>query len=216
MGKRYSELPFRDRPDLTPYLIHLTKNTINDDDYSAYDNLLNILRTGRLWGSDNSGFIKGKDNTATCFMDIPFTSLKYILNEENSSPSHPRYEPYGIFVEKNYAYKEGVRPVLYLSDDEVESLNIPNGELWRVVKLEVHNRDWVSWVHEREWRCKGDFHLPCKNNSRRVQPFKLGVLVKTYKDVLKLQQDINDNPGKFNIEISTILPLDIICQGLYI
>lgn len=27
MGVDYSELPFRDRPDLTPYLIHLTKNT---------------------------------------------------------------------------------------------------------------------------------------------------------------------------------------------
>lgn len=100
MGVDYKELPFRDRSDLTPYLIHLTKNTKEDDEYSAYDNLLSILKKGEIWGSTNSGFIKGRGNTAVCFMDIPFSSLKYVLNEENSSSSHPRYEPYGIFVEK--------------------------------------------------------------------------------------------------------------------
>lgn len=214
MGVTYSELPFRDRPDLTPYLIHLTKNTEEDDNYSAYDNLINILKTGEIWGSNNSGFIKGRGNKATCFMDIPFSSLKYVLNEENSSPTHPRYEPYGIFVEKNYAYKKGVRPVLYLSDEEVSDLKLPHEELWRVVKLEVHNRDWVSWVHEREWRCKGDFKLPHKENC--TFSFKLGVLVKTYQDVIKLQEEIRKCPHYFKIEISTILPLDIICQGLYI
>lgn len=214
MGVSYDDLPFRDRPDLTPYLIHLTKNTKENDKYSAYDNLLSILKEGEIWGSDNSGFVKGRGNTATCFMDIPFSSLKYILNEENSSPSHPRYEPYGIFVEKNYAYKKGVRPVLYLSDEEVDNLNIPKKELWRVVRLEVHNKDWISWVHEREWRCKGNFKLP--NKSNRTHIFKLGVLVKTYQDVLKLQEEMNNYPNDFNVEISTILPLDIICQGLYI
>ena len=200
MGVKYYELPFRDRPDLTPYLIHLTKNTIEDDEYSAYDNLLHILRDGEIWGSDNSGFIKGNKNTATCFMDIPFSALKYTLNEENSDPSHPRYEPYGIFVEKNYAYRKGVRPVLYLSDEEVKCLNIPNKELWRVVKLEVHNTDWISWVHEREWRCKGSFILPKKNKSQSCS-FKLGVLVKTYRDVLKLQKEMKEDPKRFNVEI---------------
>ena len=214
MGVAYDDLPFCDRPDLTPYLIHLTKNTREDDEYSAYDNLVNILKTGEIWGSDNRGFIKGRGNTATCFMDIPFASLKYILNEENSSPSHPRYEPYGIFIKKNYAYNNGVRPVLYLSDEEVADLKLPNSELWRVVKLEVNNKDWVSWVHEREWRCKGDFQLPRKKN--RTHSFKLGVLVKTYRDALKLQNEMENYPNKFRVEISSILPLDIICQGLYI
>lgn len=216
MGVDYKELPFRDRPDLTPYLIHLTKNTKEDDEYSAYDNLVSILKTGQIWGSDSKkGFIKG-NNKATCFMDIPFSSLKYVLNEENSSPSHPRYEPYGIFIEKNFAYQEGVRPVLYLSDEEVNNLNIPNKELWRVVRLEVHDKKWISWLHEREWRCKGNFELPCKKHTKYIRPFKLGVLVKTYRDVLKLQKEMRTYPSDFNVEISTILPLDIICQGLYI
>lgn len=214
MGIQFRELPFYDRPDLTPYLIHLTKNSISNDKYTAYDNLVNILQTGEIWGSDIRGYIKGK-NPATCFMDIPFASLKYVLNEENSSPKSPRYEPYGIFILKTYAYEAGVRPVLYLSDEEVLKLQIPSDELWRIVKLEVHNRDWVSWVHEREWRCKGNFKLPPKSKTRR-HPFKLGVLVKSYHDVLKLQNDININPDEYKVEISTILPLDVICQGLYI
>lgn len=214
MGKKFEELPFGDRPDLTPYLIHLTKNSVADDEYTAFDNLVNILRTGEIWGSDRRGFIKGK-YPATCFMDIPFSSLKYVLNEENSSPNKPRYEPYGIFIEKSCAYKEGVRPVLYLSDEEVEALQIPEEELWRVVKLEVHRNDWISWVHEREWRCKGDFKLPPKRKTRRY-PFKLGVLVKSYRDILTIQKDINEKPDKYPVEISTILPLDVICQGLYI
>ena len=73
----FEDLPFYERPDLTPYLIHLTKNTKRKDDYSTFDNLINILKKGEIWGSSSkSGFIKGP-NRATCFMDVPFVSLKY-------------------------------------------------------------------------------------------------------------------------------------------
>lgn len=44
----FEELPFYDRPDLTPYLVHLTKNTKKDDDYSALDYLASILMTGKF------------------------------------------------------------------------------------------------------------------------------------------------------------------------
>lgn len=90
---KFKELPFSERPDLTPYLIHLTKNTIPEDKFSAFDNLVSILKTGEVWGSKR--FIQGP-NPAACFMDIPFFSLKYVLNEENTNSENPRYEPYGI------------------------------------------------------------------------------------------------------------------------
>jgi len=77
-------------------------------------------------------------------MDVPFNVLKYILNEENSNPDNPRYEPYGVFIEKRLAYKNGIRPVLYLSNEEITALGIPQSELWRVVRLEVKNNDWIS------------------------------------------------------------------------
>lgn len=31
---------------------------------------------------------------------IPFSSLKYVLDEESANPNNPRYEPYGIAFTK--------------------------------------------------------------------------------------------------------------------
>jgi hypothetical protein len=103
----FEDLPFYERPDLTPYLIHLTKNTLDENGCSAFDNLVSILESGEIRGTRT--FIKGADRAA-CFMDVPFYSLKYILNEENTDSSDPRYEPFGIFVSKKYAYNKTAIP----------------------------------------------------------------------------------------------------------
>ena len=103
--------------------------------------------------------IKGSHRAAG-FMDVPFASMKYVLTPENLDPQSPQYEPYGIVVTKPYAYEAGCRPVLYLSNREVIALGIPNSELWRVVRFEESKSGWISWLHEREWRCKGDLALP--------------------------------------------------------
>ena len=55
----FEHLPFYDRPDLTPYIVHLTKNTKSFDKHSAFDNLVNILKKGVVWASGKEGFIKG-------------------------------------------------------------------------------------------------------------------------------------------------------------
>jgi hypothetical protein len=54
------------------------------------------------------------------------------------------------------------RIFLYLSDQEVKQMKIPNCELWQVVKLQLTDSGCVSWLHEREWHLKGDFSLPSK------------------------------------------------------
>jgi hypothetical protein len=48
---------------------------------------------------------------------------------------------------------------LYLSDEEMGQLKIPSKELWRVVRFEVREAGWISWLHEREWRGRGNFAL---------------------------------------------------------
>ena len=116
---QFYELPFNSRPDLTPFLLHFTKHTNAEDGFSSYENLVNILEEGEIWASDTKkGFIKGRIK-ATCFMDVPFASLKYVLTPENADPQKPRYEPYGLAVTKRYAYKHKCRPVLYLSKAEL-------------------------------------------------------------------------------------------------
>jgi hypothetical protein len=200
----FNELPFNARPDLTPYLLHLTKNTTADDQCSAFDNLVNILQTGKIWGSDTKkGFIKGPSRAA-CFMDVPFACLKYVLTPENSDPEHPRYEAYGVAITKVFAYHQGCRPVLYLSDVETKAIGIPDEELWRVVRLEVNNNKWISWLHEREWRSKGNFRIPKD----------VVVLVESARDSLKLQKLIRDNPKTFKCAPRSIIPLNVVCQGL--
>lgn len=201
----YENLPFNVRPDLSPYIVHLTKNTKNEDDFSAFDNLVSILECGEIWGSNKSkGFIKGP-NKATCFMDIPLSSLKYVLDNKNANPRHPRYEPFGIIITKRLAVKRGCRPVLYLSNIETSDLRIPDDELWRVVRFEVSNNQWISWLHEREWRCKGNFKMPSA---------PIAVLVKNTYFATKLLKRIEKEPKEFKAKPKNIIPLTVLCQGL--
>jgi hypothetical protein len=203
----FDDLPFNARPDLTPYLVHLTKNSKRKDGCSAYENLVNILQTGKIWGSEpKAGMIKGKSRAA-CFIDVPFASLKYVLTPENSDPQSPRYEPYGIAVTKRFAHEVGCRPVLYLSNDELVSLGIPTSELWRVVRFEVSKQGWISWLHEREWRCKGDFELP-----RFIQ----AALVRNTRDAEKLTKALANKPEKFKCKPRSVIPMTVLCQGLLI
>lgn len=201
----FQELPFNARPDLTPYLLHLTKNSEAEDGYSAFDNLVSILQTGEIRGSDTEkGFIKGPSKAA-CFMDVPFASLKYVLTPENTDPQRPRYEPYGIALTKSLAYRRGCRPVLYLSDEELASLGIPNEELWRVVRFEVHRNSWISWLHEREWRCKGKLKLPRTVHS---------VFVRNVREARRLRKRLMKESGDFVCRPSSIIPMSVMCQGL--
>ena len=200
----FDKLAFTDRPDLSPYLLHFTKNTEREDDYTGFENLCNILKTGEIWGSDSSkGFIKGP-NSASCFMDVPFMSLKYVFTKDNTRHGRPRYEPYGILVTKKCAYSQGARPVLYLSDNETFRCKIPPGELWRVVKLHVRpDGNWISWLHEREWRKKGDFSLPSHS---------IAALVKTSMEAKRLSKLIENE--HYKCKPRSVIPLEVVCQKL--
>ncbi|MDD3183520.1 MAG: hypothetical protein PHD48_12070 [Alphaproteobacteria bacterium] len=138
-------------------------------------------------------------------MDIPFASLKYVLTPENSSARSPRYEPYGIAITKQHAYKKGCRPVLYLSNLEVTALKIPKSELWRVVRFEVSESGWISWLHEREWRCEGNFKLP-----KSIQ----AAFVRNTKEAKRLMKELADDPDQFKCIPKSVIPFTVMCQGL--
>jgi hypothetical protein len=116
-----------------------------------------------------------------------------------------RYEPYGVVVSKKFAYKQGARPVLYLSKKERTELQIPRSELWRVVRFEVSDSGWISWLHEREWRCPGSFNLPKSPSA---------VLVNTAIDAMELKAVIDADAEEFKSIPKSIVPLQVICQGL--
>ncbi|GGL29280.1 DUF2971 domain-containing protein [Caulobacter rhizosphaerae] len=202
----FEDLPFNARPDMTPYLVHLTKHSKPDDDYSAFDNLVSILKSGRIMRSTpKKGFIKGAHG-ASCFMDVPFASMKYVLTPDNTDPQKPRYQPYGIAITKKFAYGAGCRPVLYLSNEELKALAVPPGQLWRVVRFEVDPvKGWISWLHEREWRCKGDFELPTGIQA---------AFVRTSKEAERLTKMVAKAPGDFACKPRSVIPFTVLCQGL--
>ncbi len=119
-GNKLKELPYYERPDLTPYLIHLTKASPKR---TALENLISILQDGVIQRTDS--FIKSASRRrgvkAACFMDVPFAALKYVCSSKNAK----RYQPYGVVVKKRSVYEQGGRPVLYLSDKERKELKIP-------------------------------------------------------------------------------------------
>src|ERR1700730_7559319 len=113
-----------------------------------------------------------------------------------------RYEPYGIAVTKRFAHEAGCRPVLYLSNDEVDALGIATSELWRVVRFEVSKQGWISWLHEREWRCKGDFELP-----KVIQ----AVLVRNTREAEKLTKALVNKPEKFKCKPRSVILMTVLC-----
>jgi hypothetical protein len=132
-------------------------------------------------------------------------SLKYVLTPENTDPQNPRYEPYGLALTKRYSYDQGCRPVLYLSNNELKTIGIPKSELWRVVRFEVNEEGWISWLHEREWRCKGDFRLP-----ETIQ----AVFVRNTTEAARLTKALATKPDKFSCRPKSVIPMTVICQGL--
>lgn len=199
------QLPFTARPDLSPYLIHLTRQTEQKSGFLVLQHI--IFHDKMLKGSDKTGFIKGS-TPAVCFMDIPLFSLKYLFTLNNAR----RYEPYGIFVKKETAYLNGARPVYYMSqEEENEFFGSRTADKWRIVKLDVNDTnaeepDWICWTQEREWRCPNQYKLDSDD-------YEYGILVKSIKQAEILSKKIYAADYKGPRPIA-ILPLDVICQGL--
>jgi len=119
---------------------------------SALDNLVTILREGVIRGSTR---MVREGRAVVCLFDVPIRDLRVLLDRRNRR----RYEPFGIAIEKRYAFRAGARPVIYMPWREAENLLAP-GERWRVVALELERDAPIDWSYEREWRLAGDLALP--------------------------------------------------------
>jgi hypothetical protein len=132
-----------------PLLTHFTRASRSGD---ALDNLAAILRDGVIRGSTR--MIPGKHPTV-CMFDAPLTELSGLLTRKNRH----RYEPFGVAFEKRYAFTRGARPVIYMPLAEGRRL-LAEGELWRVVAIDLRREPPVDWTFEREWRVPGELRLP--------------------------------------------------------
>ncbi len=132
---------------------------------SALDNLLTILNDRLIRGS--ARMVRGGARVV-CLFDSPLVELSAVLTRNNRR----RYEPFGIAVDKRYAFTQGARPVIYMPFGEASAI-LGNEEMWRVVSIDMTRNPPVDWTHEREWRVRGDLAL---------QADRCVVLVESWRD----------------------------------
>jgi len=143
------------RDDMSGSLIHFTKGATAKDDEGAFFHLLNIINEGVLRGGNGGGFIKG-GYICVCFTEAPLASVRQgFVNSSNFS----RYSPFGVMLDKKWAFARGGRPVIYEPDGEYEQL--PESHRWRHVRYDPTVIDrTIDFTWEREWRiphCKLEF-----------------------------------------------------------
>lgn len=157
-----------------PMLTHFTRASARA---GALDNLVAILGQGALRAGTR--MVRGK-RPVVCLFDATLGEIAAALNLRNRR----RYEPFGIALDKRYAFRMGTRPVIYLPWREAERL-LPATELWRVVRLEMDRAPGIDWSFEREWRICGD--LP-------FAPRQAVALVESWREVEEVYDRFGGHP----------------------
>jgi hypothetical protein len=149
------------RDDLSSKLVHLISGETRE---GAFSILRAILNDKGLRGG--TGFVKGVYK-CICFSEAPVSKLGLLIAAANSGLEPPRYQPFGIMVDKEWLFSQGGRPAIYQADSEFDML--PEGIKWRHVRYEPPGVDF-TW--EREWRIKTDFLPLSEARSTIVVPTK--------------------------------------------
>lgn len=182
------------RSDFATRITHLTRGNEN---VSAFDNLINILKEKKIHASSNTGYIVGKD-TAVCLQDAPLLSIAENLLYEAEHSDHLRYEAYGLRFNKQWLYSKGARPVIYGETNYLKRI-LPESEYWRIVNLDLNdNEHLIDWTHEREWRFKGDLEFEYD---------EIEILVYSSEDYQKLVKFLQDYDSNILLQINGIVPL---------
>ena len=178
------------RPDISYYLAHFTKDKINEDStrIPASKILLKILTDKKIIAST----INWTGTPCTCFTESPWFSLLAHAQE---------YSPYGIGFEKPRIFAAGGAPVYYVRCDRFQTQNwnsdilkkpfstpffpvyTPQEKIDRYPPHKV-----VDFSHEREWRIKGDFSFEYDQISF--------VVLKSYWDYERFPQKLKSAIGR--------------------
>ena len=134
-----------------PMLTHFTRAAGTK---SAIDNLDAILRAGVIRGATR--LIRGH-RPVVCLFDATIGELGRMLVR----PNRRRYEPFGVALDKRYAFAMGARPVLYMPWREARHI-LAQEEWWRVAAIDLNHNPPIDWSFEREWRIAGDLPLPAR------------------------------------------------------
>lgn len=142
-------------------LTHFTRRSAGSD---AMDNLVAILRAGMIRGSTR--MVRTR-RAVVCLFDAPLSELDQLLVRNHQR----RYEPFGIAMDKRYAFAMGARPVIYMPWPEACQM-LDREELWRVVAIDLGQTPPLDWTFEREWRIAEHLKLPAQGAVALVQTWR--------------------------------------------
>lgn len=154
----------KSREDLSDYLFHFTSGA------NAKEIIEIILKEKKIKDVKENGYV--------CFSDSPITMLSPMF-EIFERYDNPLYAPYGIGIKKEYLYKMGARPVLYLEPSKRKELSVDLQ--WLYVPFEYGKYDF-SWL--REWR------IPLSTIDLDFD--NCFVIVKSQKDIFEIDNLINN------------------------
>ncbi len=143
----------------------------------AIDNLDAILRGGVIRAASRS--VRG-GRPVVCLFDATVGELGRLLVRSNRR----RYEPFGVALDKRYAFGLGARPVLYMPWREAREI-VSEEEWWRVAAIELDRNPPIDWSFEREWRVAGDL---------RLAPRAAVALVENWHDADELYDRFDGDP----------------------
>jgi hypothetical protein len=155
-------------------LMHFTRASSRA---SALDNLIAILKGGVIRGSRR--MVRGRRDVV-CLFDVPVDETRKLLESRNRR----RYEPFGIAIDKRYAFQSGARPVIYLPWREAAAILSPD-EHWRIVSIDLQSARSVDWTFEREWRVPGGLTL---------DPRRCVALVDQWRDAEEIYDRFDGHP----------------------
>jgi hypothetical protein len=155
-------------------LTHFTRRSTGGD---AMDNLAAILCTGIIRGSTR--MVRTR-RAVVCLFDAPLAELNRLLVHNHRR----RYEPFGIAMDKRYAFAMGARPMIYMPWSEACRM-LDEQELWRVVAIDLAQTPPLDWTFEREWRIAQQLKLPSHG---------VVALVETWRDVDELYDRFGGTP----------------------
>jgi hypothetical protein len=146
-----------------------------------------ILYEGQLLGTSRWTY----GYNCVCFTEAPiqeFNSIFSLIEIAASENERPRYEPYGIAVNKNWLFAHGGRPVIYDHPSAFEALS--DDHKYRFVPYDPGAG--IDFTYEREWRIKTD--------SLKLDPQKTLVIVPTAEEAFDLVYQFADMEADYDKE----------------
>jgi hypothetical protein len=145
----------KERPDISDYLIHLVKPTVDQHGRSltSLDVLFAIVSDNGLRPSQAKSIVDRDSAGAACFYDVPPWALSHLAQTNPSGRT-----AHGIIAAKQAVWCRGGRPAIYT--ERSEAGRWPSDEAYRLIYTDLTRGPVpADWMHEREWRCRGGLNL---------------------------------------------------------